>query len=84
MKSFTHILRGPLGLHARPAGALAALSKEFESTISIRTDTGPVEVHRLMAVMRLCLKQGDSVTLTVDGPDEEAACAAVQDFFSTL
>ena len=80
MKTVTHVIADPLGLHARPAGGLAALAKEFESTVSLQTENGPVDVRRLMAVMRLCLHQGDEMTLLVEGADEEAACGALREF----
>ena len=40
-----------------------------------------VEAIRLMAVMGLGVKHGDTVTIEVEGPDEKYACEAVEKFF---
>ena len=37
---------------------------------------------KLMAVMGLGIKQGDTVTVPVKGGDEEASAAAMEKFFS--
>ena len=37
---------------------------------------------KLMAVMGLVIKQGDTVTVTVEVGDEEASAAAMEKFFS--
>ncbi|MGN1304902.1 MAG: HPr family phosphocarrier protein, partial [Oscillospiraceae bacterium] len=37
---------------------------------------------KLMAVMGMGVKHGETVNVTVEGPDEEAAAAAMQEFFN--
>ena len=34
-----------------------------------------------MALMQMGIKQGDTVTVTVEGGDEEAVCARIEEFF---
>ena len=80
MKEFTHVISDPLGLHARPAGMLVKAAAGFASTVTVTAPTGKADAKRLMAVMRLAAKQGMELTITVEGPDEEAAAASMQEF----
>lgn len=80
MKEFTHVISDPLGLHARPAGMLVKAAAGFASTVTVIAPTGKADAKRLMAVMRLAAKQGMELTITVEGPDEEAAAASLQEF----
>lgn len=81
MKSFEHVIKDELGIHARPAGVLAKEAKNFKSTITIVKGEKKAEATRLMAVMSLGVKKDDSVTVTVEGEDEETAFEAVKKFF---
>lgn len=80
MKEFTHVISDPLGLHARPAGMLVKAAAGFASTVTVTAPTGKADAKRLMAVMRLAAKQGMELTIAVEGPDEEAAAASLQEF----
>jgi phosphocarrier protein len=40
-----------------------------------------VDVTKLMMLMGLGVKCGDTVTFTVEGGDEEAVCAKIEEFF---
>ena len=81
MKSFNYVITDPVGLHARPAGILAKKVKEFESKVVIAKGDKTAEAQKLMAVMGLCVKQGEEVVVTVEGPDEDTAAAEVENFF---
>ena len=82
MKQFNYVINDPLGLHARPAGLLAKLAKPYADTvISVTKGDKTVKASQLMKLMSLAAKNGDEVTVTVEGPEEEAAFAAVKAFF---
>ena len=81
MKTFEHVVKDELGIHARPAGVLAKEAKNFQSTITIVKGEKKAEATRLMAVMSLGVKKGDLVTVNVEGEDEETAFEAVKKFF---
>ena len=84
MKQFHYVVRDPLGLHARPAGLLAKLAKPYaEATITVTKGDQSVKASQLMKLMSLAIKNGDEITVTVEGPGEEAAFEAVKDFFET-
>ena len=80
MKEFTHVIADPLGLHARPAGLLVKAAAAYQSTVTVTAPTGKADAKRIMAVMRLAAKQGMELTVTCEGPAEEAAAAGLQAF----
>ncbi len=82
MKSFDYIITDPVGIHARPAGILVKEVKNYkDSTITLAKGEKSVNLLKLMALMQMGIKQGDKVTVTVEGGDEEAVCAAIENFF---
>lgn len=81
MKQFTYTITDPVGLHARPAGLLAKAAKTLNSTVTVaKADGKSAEAKKLMAVMGLAVKTGDTVTFTIEGGDEEANAAAMEKF----
>lgn len=81
MKTFSYTIKDEIGIHARPAGLLAKKAKEFQSTITIEKDGKSASAAKLMMLMGLGVKGGDTVTVTVEGADEEAAAVAIEEFF---
>ena len=82
MKSFEYTITDPVGIHARPAGILVKEIKKFAgSTVTITKGEKSVNALKLMALMGMGIKQGDTVTVGVDGGDEEAVAAAIEEFF---
>ena len=82
MKSFTYTIKDEVGIHARPAGLLAKKAKEFASEIMVEKNGKSVNATKLMMLMGLGVKQGETVTVTISGEDEETALKAMQDFFT--
>ena len=77
MKQFTYTITDPVGIHARPAGVLAKQAKALDSTVTIaKADGKSAAATKLMALMGLGIKQGDTVTVTVEGGNEETNAAA--------
>ena len=84
MKSFTYTIQDPVGIHARPAGMLAKKAATFESTITLEKNGKKADLRRLIALMGLGVRCGDTVTITVEGLDEEEAAPAFEAFMSSL
>ena len=80
MKTFAYAITDPAGIHARPAGLLVKEAKKFESKISVAKGIRKADLKKLFAVMGLGVKQGEMITIEVEGADEEAAAAAVEAF----
>ena len=82
MKSFDYVITDPVGIHARPAGILVKEVKSYtDSTVTLTKGDKSVNLVKLMALMQMGIKQGDKVTVSVEGGDEEAVCARIEEFF---
>ena len=82
MKSFQFLIHDELGIHARPAGLLAKLAKEYKDTVVTVTKAGnTVKATQLMKLMSMGVKRGDEVTVAAEGPEEDAAIERLEAFF---
>ena len=82
MKQFTYTITDPVGIHARPAGLLVKAAKALDSAITIEKAGGKsAPANKLMALMGVGVKQGDTVVVTIEGGDEEASFQAMEQFF---
>ena len=83
MKQFTYTITDPVGIHARPAGLLAKAAKGLDSTVTVtkEDDSKSAVATKLMAMMGMGIKQGETVTVTVEGGNEEANAATIEAFF---
>ena len=82
MKTFEYTITDPVGIHARPAGLLVKEIKNFAgSAVTITKGEKSVNALKLMALMQMGIKQGDTVKVAVEGGDEEAVATALENFF---
>ena len=81
MKQFQYTISDPVGIHARPAGLLVKAAKAFQSSIVVEKAGKTAAATKLMALMGMGIKQGDTITVTVEGGDETEAAAAMESFF---
>lgn len=81
MQKFEYTIKDEVGLHARPAGLLVKEAKKYQSKVTIKKDGKAADAAKLMAVMGLGVKCGQTVEVTVEGDDEADACAALKSFF---
>ncbi len=82
MKEFKYTVTDPVGIHARPAGILVKEAKNFVSKITITKGEKSADMRKLLALMGLGVKQGEEVTVQIEGDDEEACAAYIEKFFS--
>lgn len=80
MKEFNYTITDPQGVHARPAGILVKEAAKYQSSITIEKDGKSGDAKRIFAVMGLAAKCGQTITVKVDGPDEDEAAAAIEEF----
>lgn len=83
MKQFDYTIKDEVGIHARPAGLLVKEVKKFGSKVTINKDGKTADGTKLMAIMGLGVKCGNTVTITVEGADEDTACDALRSFFES-
>ena len=80
MKTVEYTIKDALGIHARPAGLLVKEAVKFASKIMIASPKKEVDAKRIMGVMSLGVKCGDTVKLTIEGADEAEAAASLEKF----
>jgi len=81
MQKFSYVIKDEVGIHARPAGALVKEAKKYSSKIVLTVNGKNAEATKLMAIMSLGVKQGQTVEITVEGADEDTACENIKAFF---
>lgn len=81
MKSFQYVIKDEIGIHARPAGLLVKEAKQFTSDVTLECEGKSADAKKLMALMALGVKNGNTVTITVTGDDEAAAAEQMEEFF---
>ena len=74
MKEITFTVTDPLGIHARPA------AKKYASKITVWKGDKSCDMRKLLALMGMAVKQGDTINVQVEGDDEEACAAAIEKF----
>ena len=70
MKTFQYKIRDEIGIHARPAGLLVKEAKQYKSKVTLKVNGKEAEATKLMAVMGLGVKNGQTVEVIADGEDE--------------
>ena len=80
MKSINYTITDELGIHARPAGLFVKLAGGVQSDITVVKDGKEANAKRIMALMGLSATKGTEITVKVEGPDEDEAVKAVEDF----
>jgi phosphocarrier protein HPr len=65
------------GLHARPAAEIVKTAAKFKADITLVRDDLEVNGKSIMGVMMLAAEFGSTLLLRAEGPDAEAAVAAI-------
>ena len=81
MKNFSYVIKDEIGIHARPAGLLVKEAKKYASKVVIRANGKSAEATRLMAIMGMGVKCGQTVEVEVTGDDEDTAFEGMKAFF---
>lgn len=71
------------GLHARPAALLVSRANRYASSITIIKDGKRANGKSLLNVMALGARNGDEVTLVIEGEDEAEAAADLRALFES-
>jgi len=78
------VIKNPIGLHARPAAQLVELCKKFDSAVSLQVGERKCDAKSIFSVLRCCIKLGETVDVSADGPDEQDALDKIIDFIDAL
>jgi phosphocarrier protein len=82
MKTIVYTIKDELGIHARPAGLLTKLARNFKCTSMFGKPEKMVNASNIIGIMSLGIRQGDEITVTFEGEDEAEAAAAMEEFLS--
>jgi phosphocarrier protein HPr len=66
-----------LGIHARAAARFVRLAATFSSQINVAHNGRVIDGKSIMGLLLLAAARGSEVTLSADGPDEDAALEAL-------
>ncbi len=73
MKKFDHVVKNPMGVHARPAALVAQACTSFKSVVTISTDDKTADGSNVLQLLGLGAIKGTNLHITIDGADEEEA-----------
>ena len=82
MQRQTITIVNKLGLHARASAKLTQAAAKFPCGVHLSRNGKRVNAKSIMGVMMLAAGIGSSVEIETDGPDEEAAMAALVKLFA--
>ena len=67
------MIKNPTGLHLRPAGILCKEALKYKSSVKFQFMNSTANAKSVLSVLGACVKSGDEITFTCEGPDEEQA-----------
>jgi phosphocarrier protein HPr len=71
-----------LGLHARAAAKVVSTANKFESTIIITKDGKNADARSIMKLLMLSASQGSSISIEVNGSDQNDAMRSIERLFN--
>jgi phosphoenolpyruvate---glycerone phosphotransferase subunit DhaM len=71
----TLTLPNKLGLHARPAAAVARAMMGFDAAVTVHFGAATADARSVLALMALGTKRGDEIRVTATGPQADDALA---------
>ena len=75
-------VQNELGFHARVACRITRSVGAFQSSVKVSKDGQLFDLKSVTGVMMANAKHGDILTVEIDGPDEQAAAAALETLFA--
>jgi phosphocarrier protein HPr len=77
MTSREVVVVNQLGMHARAAAKFVHLASGFDARIRVSRDRRDMDGKSILGILLLAAARGSRITITVDGPDEVEAIAAL-------
>lgn len=70
------------GLEATPVAMLVQVASKYNSNIYMENDAKRVNCKSIMGMMSMALGNGEQVTITTDGNDEEQAMSGMEQYLA--
>jgi len=77
------VIKIPEGLDARPVALLVQVASQYECSIYVESKNKRVNAKSIMGMMSMGITSGETVIVTADGPDEEAAIENIEKYLSS-
>ncbi len=71
------------GLEARPVAMLVQVASQYDSIIYIEAEGKRVNAKSIMGMMSLGMANGEELTVSADGTDEQDAMKGIEDYLSS-
>ncbi len=84
VKSIEIVITNPTGLHTRPGAAFVKEAKLFQSEITVQKGEKTANGKSLMKLLQVGISYQDKISISADGPDEEAALNTLSSFVAAL
>lgn len=68
------------GLEARPIAMLVQIASQYTSSIYVECRNARVNAKSIMGMMTLGMGAGETLTVSAEGADEEAAVAGIEQY----
>ena len=72
----------PRGLEPRPIAELVQVASKYDSRVYLETESKRVNAKSIMGMMSMDLDNGDFITVSADGIDEDLAMEDLQRFMT--
>ncbi len=79
----TVLITNKRGLHARASARFVTLASSFDAVVTVTKDGASVTGTSIMGLMMLAAAPGDTVTVSADGAQADAALTALVDLIAT-
>lgn len=83
MKEIVYQVTNPMGVHARPCAVLAQCCVNYKSIVTVTANGETADGRNVLELLTLRAKKGDTLTLQINGEDEEQAAEAVRAIIDT-
>ena len=80
MKEIRFTVKDPAGLHARPAGLLVKEAQRLPDSVTLIKGNVAADLKKLLAVMGLGVRHMDTVTVRIEGAEEDASHRRLEAF----
>ncbi|MFI3254770.1 MAG: HPr family phosphocarrier protein [Eubacteriales bacterium] len=80
MNTFDYVVVDEVGLHARPASQLVKFLEGIDSKVSVTKGEKTADAKRLFSLMGLAIKEGETITFTLEGENAPTDIVALEQF----
>lgn len=81
VKQFSYVLNLKMGIHARPAALIADRVKLSGAKVTVECHGKSADGTNVMGLMGLKAKKDDSVTVSIEGDEEEKVALELEKLF---